>query len=148
MRPLTVRSAARATAILATAILLGSALGCGERTYPVTGVVKFRDGQPARELADGAVVFITPDLKQSSRGDIRADGTFKLETLDLRDGALARKYLVVVMPPPQPEGGTRRRRTVPPRYQKPETSGIEVEVRAGEPNHFEIVVDEAPVPKR
>src|SRR5262245_51847995 len=129
MRPLTCRS----SAILTVALVLGLASGCRERTYPVKGVVKFRDGQAAQDLANGAVVFLTPDLKESSRGDIQSDGTFRLDTLDLRDGALARKYIVVVMPPPQPEGRSRPRRLAHPRYQKPETSGIEVEVRAGQP---------------
>jgi hypothetical protein len=125
--------------LVAVGVLL--AVGCQEKTYPVQGVVKFRDGQPAWELAQGAVVFETPDRQFGSRGDIDKDGRFRLDTLDLRPGALKRKYLVAVAPPPDNEA--KGRRTVAAKYTKPATSGIEVEVQPG-PNDIEIVVDAAP----
>lgn len=112
--------------------------GCArrERVYEAGGVVRFQDGSPAADLESGAVVFITPDLRESARGDIEADGSFRLATLDLRKGALAREYIVVVMPPED------ARRLVPhPRHTRPETSGIRVAVRPGEQNRFEISIE-------
>lgn len=120
--------------------------GCGETTHPVEGVVHFRgDDMPATELAQGVVVFETLDQKEGARGIIGGDGRFRLETLDLREGALARKYRVAVVPPPEP--GARTRRTVDSRFTKPTSSGIEVEVNRGT-NNFKVVVDPVAIPIR
>jgi hypothetical protein len=130
------RSPAYAIWILAWICL--ASVGCArrERVYEAGGRVIFKDGSPATDLESGAVVFITPDLRESARGDIAADASFRLETLDLRKGALAREYIVVVMPPED------ARRLVPhPRHTRPETSGIRVDVRPGEENRFEIAIE-------
>jgi len=130
----------RAGAALVTCLLMLAA-GCGrESTYPVEGVVKFRgDDQPATDLAGGAVVFTSTDLKESSKGIIGGDGTFRLETLDARDGAMLRKYKVAVIPPVN-EGAARKSRTVDSRFASPVTSPIEVEITKG-PNQFEVIVE-------
>jgi hypothetical protein len=125
---------------VAASFLCILAAGCGpEATYPVEGVVKFRgDEKPATDLAGGAVVFTSMDLKESSKGIIGSDGTFRLETLDSRDGAMVRKYKVAVIPPVNDGGGNRR--ALDTRFASPVTSPIELEVQKG-PNHFEVVVE-------
>jgi hypothetical protein len=103
-------------------------------------VVKFKgDDQPATDLAGGAVVFTSTDLKESSKGIIGRDGKFRLETLDARTGAKLRKYKVAVIPPVG-DGSGRKNRTLDPLFASPVTSPIEMDVKEG-PNEFEVVVE-------
>lgn len=114
--------------VLAAAHALAGLVGCGPRLYPVEGKVVWMDERPAKELVGGAVVFETQDTSQSARGEIEADGSFRLKTPTLGDGALPGKYRVLIIealpdasdrvPPP----------TMNPKHQSFDTSRLEVTV--------------------
>ena len=95
--------------MLATAIafcLSGSALtGCNSRppTYPVSGKIVWKGGEPARELSGGFVTLDSLELMVSALGPIGPDGTFKLGTFEESDGVPAGKYTVAVSRPPAVE---------------------------------------------
>lgn len=76
-------------------------LGCGSdelTCYPVSGVVVYENGEPAKELVNGSIAFIpqregnTP----TATGTIGEDGRFRLSTRRPNDGAIAGKHLVSI----------------------------------------------------
>jgi hypothetical protein len=77
--------------------------GCGGKeegptTYPVSGVVVYRDGTPYR---GGMVELATPDGKQRAVGRIGPDGRFALSTPGEkanRPGAVPGNYRVIIHP--------------------------------------------------
>jgi hypothetical protein len=84
-------------ALLACA-LASPCAGCGESNglYPVYGKVNF-NGEPAA----GATVYFhrtgpDPAGGEVSRGEVRSDGSFWLETGDLGSGALPGQYAVLI----------------------------------------------------
>jgi hypothetical protein len=116
-------------------LALASAGGCGTPlppTYPVTGKVVLRGGQP---VPGGAVhLKSNSDPTLTVTGAIGEDGTFALQTLrgkTLTPGAPEGAYVVTVLPPAAPD----QRLAMPP-YVMPKP----FEVRAGD-NHLEITVD-------
>ncbi len=114
----------RTAALVALLPLAGC--GGGKRLYPVEGVVQYEDGSPARDLAGGTVSLEAVADKSNFSGQIKPDGTFRLQDPTGRDGAVAGAYRVIVLPP---EGADRRNPPVDPRYGRYETSGIETTVR-------------------
>ncbi|MCI0462749.1 MAG: hypothetical protein L0Z62_37860 [Gemmataceae bacterium] len=117
---------------LPRALLLGLALialaGCGTRTHPVEGKVLWQDGSPATELAGGVVVFESKDSPSSARGELQADGSFRLTTHKPGDGAFPGRYRVLITEA-LPQDSDR----VPPpkmdrKFQAFETSGLEFTV--------------------
>jgi len=72
-------------------------LGCAKdprpERFPVSGAVKFSDGEPVRT---GIVEFFPVDGSLTATGQIKTDGTYKLSTIESDDGAVAGDYLVVV----------------------------------------------------
>jgi hypothetical protein len=114
-----------------TAALVGFLIfvaGCGAKTiYPVHGQLVDAEGKPLTELKGGAVEFDGGGSGTSANSSIAADGTFKLTTSHAGDGAHVGKHRVAItrayIGPENP---------VPPivetRYEKFETSGLEVTV--------------------
>lgn len=116
-------------------------LGCGkakkpwEVTYPAEGIVKF-EGVP---LAGAQITLIPvdPEIPDSVRpnGFTQADGSFQLRTYSEGDGAPALKYKVLAMrfpvigPPDNPSQGPN---DLPPKYSRPESSDVILEVTSGE----------------
>ncbi len=123
-------------------IVVIAASGCGGTgTYPVEGVVVFKDGKP---LTGGLVMFeLTGDgpAKVCARGDIQSDGTFRLSTTKPNDGAAPGLYRAWITPP-LPSGGEGSLRTTPihPKFVDPRTSGLEFSVERRK-NHFKIEID-------
>jgi hypothetical protein len=121
--------------------------GCGEsrrETFPVRGTVTFKDGQP---LAGGVVEFQSigaGDEQINARGEIQADGTYRLTTYEEADGAVAGRHQVIVLPPVDTTGSNMSGPPPPEvlhrRFQSYETSGLEFTVQPGE-NQYPIVVD-------
>ena len=77
------RISGRGSLALAAVLLALSLVGCSDqvRLHPVQGVVVWSDGQPARELAGGAVSLrMEGDAERKTRpnGGIQPDGTFTL----------------------------------------------------------------------
>jgi hypothetical protein len=82
-------------ALLACA-LAGPCGGCGESNglYPVYGQVNF-NGEPA----SGATVYFHrtgPGSGEVARGEVQSDGSFRLQTGDLGNGALPGQYAVLI----------------------------------------------------
>src|SRR5262245_35616364 len=84
---------------LLTALCFSACLaGCGgDGIYPVEGKVVLADGSPATELKGALVTFNLPEKQTSARGNIQADGTFRLTTNRPDDGALAGEYKVLIL---------------------------------------------------
>jgi hypothetical protein len=84
-------------------LLMGVAVGCGERLYPVNGKVTF-EGKP---LPGGGSISFVPKEGQKHRaagGEIKEDGTFVLTTERPGDGAMAGDYRVVIHQTTEKEG--------------------------------------------
>src|SRR5262245_26220115 len=96
-------SLSRASALcgwrLTVVLVLVAAAGCGgSRLYPVEGKVVFPDDTP---LTAGTVEFgpVDKDALLAPRGEIQADGTFRMSTFKEGDGAPGGEYRVLVTPP-------------------------------------------------
>ena len=102
-------------------------------TYPILGRVLYADGKP---LPGGVLVLESLEGvgKSNPRGTIEPDGSFTIKTPPDRAGAEAGKYQVIVQafdpayddakaPPNQPAP-----QLIHSRYQKFETSGLEVAI--------------------
>ena len=121
------------TRFLLTAFVLGNLAGCGgPKLYPVAGQLVWEDGSAARQLAGGLVVFESQEAKMSARGEIQADGTFRLSTVQPGDGALEGQHRVLIEVPRLREADLGDRREPPPlldpRLGSFETSGLVVRV--------------------
>ena len=86
-------------------VLLLCGCGKGDGPFPVEGKVVWEDGTPATELANAIVIFDLPEKQTSARGNIQADGTFKLTTHKPNDGALAGDYKVLIIEVGRKSGG-------------------------------------------
>ncbi len=138
--------AAPRIAICLAALSMIATGGCAKKlqTYPVKGKVTFKDGSP---LSKGLVEFEPVDGadKMNASGEIRADGTFVLGTLEPDDGAVAGRHraIIVVQPDvgtgPEDVTGTRRE-IINPKYRRYDTSGLEFTVES-KPNEFQIEVE-------
>ena len=114
--------------------------GCGSQTlFPVSGKVTYKDGKP---VAAGFVIFEPVNQKIGARGEIQADGSFRLGTHRENDGAMEGEYKVLVAPPPLPEEGKRRRSPIHPKYQDLQSTPLKFTVtRDSEKNIFNIQVE-------
>jgi hypothetical protein len=131
--------------VAAVGCALAAAGGCGgTNLYPVRGTVAFKNGAPFTPLVGGQVVFepLEPAAKESARGEIQADGTFRLGTYRSGDGARPGKYKVLVMPPaPSPSEEKRPHPPVlHPRYQRPDQTPLRCTVTRGD-NQYPITVE-------
>lgn len=109
-------------------LLLLPLAGCGGELTNLHGTVTL-DGQP---LASGTVVFTGSD-KAAATGDIASDGSYTARTGSL-EGIRPGKYRVTVSAfrTRQVAGGTPMPEFLTPvRYNRAETSGLEVEVPPG-----------------
>jgi hypothetical protein len=122
---------------LALAIL---AAGCGsKKIYPVHGKIVDSEGKAIAGLKGGAVEAEAVDAKASANGSIKEDGTFQLTTERPSDGAYLGKHRIAIMRPylgpeqPAPH-------VIDPKYEKIETSGLEITVEPKE-NSVTLTVD-------
>jgi hypothetical protein len=111
-------------------------------TYPAGGIVRTNDGTP---FAGGAIICESPH-GLAARGVISDDGTFKLGTYDVDDGAVEGKHKVAIRPRSSSNfdpdaGGKRLPETIDRRYLSVDTSGIEIEVTPAGPNQFQLELD-------
>lgn len=135
------RACGRAWLIVA---LIAATSGCGRsgglETAPVRGKVTL-DGQPF--TSGGSVVFQPQGRGKMATGQVEADGTFTLSTYASGDGATIGKHNVMVRPPvarvvnenedPKPVTSP-----IPKKYMSLTTSGLEVDVKAGQTNEIPI----------
>lgn len=128
------------------AVVLSGLTGCGgSGIYPVNGRVVYSDGSAATDLAGYKVEFESIDgtldgHRVSAEGEIQKDGTFRITTRKLNDGALLGGHRVLIAPP-MPEGDTPTKPyVVAPQYLSYETSGLKVEVKSSS-NEIELKLD-------
>lgn len=105
-------------------------------TAPARGTV-ILDGKP---LSAGSVL-LTPARGRGASGTLNPDGSFILTTYGNEDGAIVGKHKVAVVPL-QSESESNEPPPgyvpVPSRYQNPVSSGLEVDVKSGEENVFDL----------
>jgi hypothetical protein len=130
--------------------------GCGSNrvaTYPVSGTVRFDDGQP---VPDGVVEFREEKTGLSARGKLDKSGAFALGTFAADDGAPAGEHRVVVIQffdvPPRPYQPQSRAAEiehdhdpgadvrVAAEFADFSTSGLRAEVKPDSENKFDFVV--------
>ncbi|UUO05700.1 hypothetical protein M4951_20275 [Blastopirellula sp. J2-11] len=110
--------------------ILSISVGCGNGTYPVHGSIVYPDGTPAKELSGGAVELDSLEQDVSARGSIDDQGKFVISTFEAEDGALPGKHRVLIVPR-QATGDERVSKVIESKFQRYETSGLELEVTAG-----------------
>jgi hypothetical protein len=120
---------------------LTAALGCSRtsfpanpKTVPVKGRVLLANGKP---LNGGRLVFHNKDPKKGAiegRADLEPNGTYQPSTFGQDDGLMPGSYVVTIEPvsyktkAPKPVNAD----VIPKKFQKKETSTLEVEVKSGE----------------
>jgi hypothetical protein len=138
---LTTRIATRRRAALAAFTTLTlAAIGCGGKVeaervpvYPVEGAITFR-GQPM----PGAFIVLHPktpnDKAPAPRAEVTKEGVLRVTTYNAGDGAPEGEYVLTIQWNKLVKNGSdvvAGPNVVPPKYAKPETSGIVVQVAAG-----------------
>lgn len=123
--------------------------GCNrppQETYPSEGVVKWTDGTPAAELAQGRVelqVLEGPAIRVSPRGNVQNDATFVLQTYEPNDGAPAGKYRAVIIPwAPPVDSGPALPLPIDSRWQNFQTTPLSVTIEP-KPNQIVLTVERA-----
>jgi len=112
-------------------------------TAPVSGKVTI-GGEP---LASAMVTFHPEGEGNKGQASTEVDGTFVLNTYDVKDGAVVGKHTVTVeryLPPmPTQPGGKipSAKSTVPRKYNTPEKSPLKVEVKAGTNNVIDLPLE-------
>ncbi len=137
----------RAVALVVACLLCGCGAPRGPACYPVRGQVQ----QGGKPLAEALVAFYPLDAppqpfpKPMAHTD--GEGRFELMTFVTGDGAPPGRYAITVeLRAPRQVGEEIVRdgpSLLPARYARPETSGLNAEVVAGENEIPSIVVDES-----
>jgi hypothetical protein len=135
--------------VMLAGLLLGLA-GCGggfPKLYPIAGMVTWDDGKP---LTAGAVSF-HPDATKGNNAPVNtvslidAQGHYELQSRGVKgsdsgSGAPLGWYKVTLITTPR--GGKDPEITVDPRYLKPETTPLEIEVVADpKPDAYDLKVN-------
>ena len=133
--------------------------GCGVKPpdglVPVTGVLQWNSGEPCEGI-DGIMRFhpfdpSQPNLetsaestKQEVSATIGSDGTFEVETSRLVNrkahrfsGAAPGQYKIMLFLLPGEQGTPR----INPDYQHPVRTPLLAEIKPGQPNHLELIVE-------
>lgn len=137
----------RSLPVLTLVFLATTMVGCGGPSYeletaPVSGKVTL-DGVP---LTEGMVQML-PSKGRMAKALIRPDGSFVLSTYGNGDGAQVGKFPVTVsmLLRDGMEGASKQSSVrIPRRYSRPATSGLEIDVRAGETNQVELALTSKP----
>jgi hypothetical protein len=127
-------------------LLLVAVAGCGgSKLYPVEGKIVYPDGQAAVELAGASVEFDPVEGKEGARGQVQADGSFRMGTFQPADGVVPGSYRVCIQPP-LPDLDRPVPSLLPRRYGDFQTSGLQVTIKP-EKNPLTLIVERAK-PKR
>ena len=126
-------------------LLVSTLAGCGPTqvpTYPVSGFVKFSDGQPVRS---GTVEFQSKEHGTTATGTIRDDGAFTLGTYSSHDGAAAGEHRVIVVQLIIGDGISVHHRdhgrAVPTRFGDYDTSNLTAEVQPQDDNRLTLTIE-------
>jgi hypothetical protein len=136
--------------LAAVSLLAVSGCGGGRDTHPVTGKVALVDGTP---VVGARVVFDNFEKGLSAAGYTNEAGQYRLTTDEDNDGATPGQHRVIVMPPPATvvtgEGENAvvtkapGKPIVPRKYQRYESSGLTYEVKPGQENTYDIVIQKS-----
>lgn len=110
--------------------------GCGQSpTVPVSGQVVWEDGKPATDLVGCNLEATLQGSKTTARGDVDAEGRFKLSTFANGDGAEPGTLEVAIFPPDRKDPDAPPPKALfPNRYQNAKTSGLTITVERGKNN--------------
>jgi hypothetical protein len=133
---------------LAVAVLAVGAVGAAckrnPRVVPVSGTVLY-NGKP---LPFGSIQF-QPDKGQAAMGEIQGDGSFKLSSYVLYDGAVPARHLVSVScyegQRPGSAGTSAGRLLIPLKYTRLGSSGLSAEVKDATGQTFEFKLEGPPL---
>ncbi|MDR1484334.1 MAG: hypothetical protein LBT09_05880 [Planctomycetaceae bacterium] len=109
--------------------------GCGNGHVSGSGIVKYSNGEP---VPNGIIFFSTPQFNYT--GDI-TNGVFELGGLRAKDGLPPDTYKVHLIGSQITEDVGQDIPLFDAKYNDPETSGIVIEVKRGQKNWFEIIVE-------
>jgi hypothetical protein len=140
MKTRSVISATQLSAFTAVAVLVVTAVGCGDSgknrvaVHPVQGAIQFR-GQPM----EGAFVSLHPKAEAEGvptpRATVAKDGSFTVSTYDGNDGAPEGEYVVTVQwykPVRQGNDLVGGPNVLPVKYACARTSDLKIRIAAGE----------------
>jgi hypothetical protein len=125
-------------------LVIPTLAGCfsGQKpTYPVQGKLVWEDGNPAKELSGGMVIFQCDAEEMSAKAPIDQEGGFILGTYTQSDGAVAGKHKVSIAQPAAETGEYRPLEIVDRKYESMETTELEVPI---EPKRNDIVLKVSP----
>jgi hypothetical protein len=112
--------------------------GCNPNgIHPVKGQVVWKDtGQPATEIAGSIITFEQAATETSARGQIAADGSFKLTTVNENDGAKLGEHKVLVIEIgrrslPGGDGSELAPGKLSSKHASPSTTGITAVIKPG-----------------
>ena len=125
------------------AVIASTLAGCGRSaheldTASVSGHVTL-DGQA---LPQG-IVYVIPDKGRMAKGLIQEDGSFELSTYREGDGVQVGQHPAIVTALPKDEldrNQKAQRVEVPKRYTQARSSGLTIDVQAGENNEVEFTL--------
>src|SRR5262245_35488370 len=117
--------------------------GCGSSgqnsttIYQATGKILLVNGQPLRGAQVRLVAKLGPNRGGADAfGSVETDGTFKLLTLDNKEGAMPGMYKVVITPrdnDPKTSAADKAfaRQNIPTKYTSEDTTDLEAEIKSG-----------------
>ncbi|MDR2169204.1 MAG: hypothetical protein LBP59_03590 [Planctomycetaceae bacterium] len=111
--------------------------GCGNNFVQFGGKVTTSDGQP---FTKGFVIFT--DGKNTARGQLQPDGSYKLDSLKNGDGLLPGQYQVYLAGFQENIGTDNEpkfKSDIDLKYESPETSGLSCEIK--NKGHFDFIVE-------
>lgn len=126
--------------LAAFVLLLGCSNSDGLPTYPLSGTVRFENGQVVEE---GTILFVAAGLP-AGRGSI-TNGEYKVGTYRADDGIVAGTFQVgIIVSPPadyDPDAKGKPPMMAKAKYARPDTSDLEFEVRPEGERRFNIELE-------
>jgi hypothetical protein len=112
--------------------------GCRKSQELETAIVRGKVTLDGKPLDKGTISF-TPTRGRASAASINSDGSFKLSTYGVDDGAIVGQNRAAVFIGSDTESSDARvTPLIPDRYASPATSGLVYEVKAGQTNDFHV----------
>jgi hypothetical protein len=123
--------------LLAAALAVLPATGCGSDRLHVGGRVARNDGSP---VVGARVYFRSPETGQAATAYTDQEGRYALGTSEVGEGVLPGEYYVLVSEDRGPRTKLRPR-TVHAKYESPDTSPLKFTVEPGGETTYDIVLD-------
>ena len=126
--------------ILVSCLAVAATIGCGGPSKSsVSGKVTRKDGSP---LAGARIILRSEEMKKSAHGVTDEQGLYVLGTAEKGDGIYPGKYAVMVVEDLATDDvDTAKPSTIAAKYKRADSSGLSLEVKAGEEQVFDLVLD-------